>query len=547
MMGMSSRQREGPTSSARVAGRRCRDHWNGRGGFTLIELLAVMAIIGIILSLVLIAGMEAANRANERATQTLITKLDGGLSDRLEALLQTRPDYNNTHLALANIYYSGTNAPITSITRAQVIAWYDYIKAEVPDVFVLQSDKNYPLNFTGVAVPGTDNSGSLGTYANYVLPLGNTLVGSPSGIGDGNQTSPYLGFAGTGIFGASYTAAAGIYKNISAGGITYQPIGYDGVDNNGNGLVDEISEGIPLAANQTLFLNALPATHKHNTARSEMLYALLVEGRGPLGSVFSADDFTTKEVQDTDGDGLPEFVDAWGQPLQFFRWPLLYHSDIQRGQVVTNTGGTLWTLGQPYASIYETREQDLLDPNQQLMAPAWWFASFNGAAPGGFTGVSQALGVSHGVLAFETYFHRLSEPDPYAKSNFALYWDRSSNPGYGSRRAFYSKFLILSGGPDLAPGVFLYSDLTLAKNSAADAAVAVQALIANENNAMPFALDVADFTKSATLSNVTIPVNTTNPSSDDPTNPNSYDLQQAAQDDISNQNLSAVGGIGGSG
>ncbi len=52
-----------------------------------------------------------------------------------------------------------------------------------------------------------------------------------------------------------------------------------------------------------------------------MLYALLVEGRGPLGSVFSRDDFTDREVQDTDGDGLPEFVDAWGQPLQFFRWP----------------------------------------------------------------------------------------------------------------------------------------------------------------------------------------------------------------------------------
>ena len=29
----------------------------------------VMAIIGIILSLVLVAGMDAANRANERATQ----------------------------------------------------------------------------------------------------------------------------------------------------------------------------------------------------------------------------------------------------------------------------------------------------------------------------------------------------------------------------------------------------------------------------------------------------------------------------------------------
>ena len=66
---------------------------------------------------------------------------------------------------------------------------------------------------------------------------------------------------------------------------------------------------------------ACKTNHTHVTARSEMLYAILVEGRGPWGSVFSRDEFTDREVQDTDGDGLPEFVDAWGQPLQFFRWP----------------------------------------------------------------------------------------------------------------------------------------------------------------------------------------------------------------------------------
>ena len=80
-----------------------------------------------------------------------------------------------------------------------------------------------------------------------------------------------------------------------------------------------------------------------------MLYAILVEGVGPLGSVFSRDDFTDKEVKDTDGDGLPEFVDAWGQPLQFFRWPLLYHSDIQRGQAIDlgPDARQSWTLLRP--------------------------------------------------------------------------------------------------------------------------------------------------------------------------------------------------------
>ena len=110
------------------------------------------------------------------------------------------------------------------------------------------------------------------------------------------------------------------------------PAGYDGVDNDQDGLIDDYLEGVPSGGtNSGLVLGNL-GRHVHKTARSEMLYAILVEGRGPLGSVFSRDDFTDKEVQDTDGDGLPEFVDAWGQPLQFYRWPVLFHSDLQRGQ-----------------------------------------------------------------------------------------------------------------------------------------------------------------------------------------------------------------------
>ena len=123
--------------------------------------------------------------------------------------------------------------------------------------------------------------------------------------------------------------------------------------------------------------------HQHNTARSETLYAILVGGVGPLGSVFSPDDFSDREVKDTDGDGLPEFVDAWGQPLQFFRWPLLYHTDTQRGQVIdywdyTQTppvASAIELFNPPYRSVFEAREQDPLDPNQQLMAPAWWSSS----------------------------------------------------------------------------------------------------------------------------------------------------------------------------
>jgi hypothetical protein len=150
---------------------------------------------------------------------------------------------------------------------------------------------------------------------------------------------------------------------------------------------------------------------------------------------------------------------------------------------------------------------------------------------------------SGAVLSFEYFFHRLTEPYPVAASPPYEYWDRSSG---GFRRAYYSKFLILSGGPDETPGVFLYSDAALAK-----AASPATALIANENNAMPFSvgsragMDVVDFTVTATIASGSTAVSY-NPSND-PTQPSSSDLIQAAEDDISNQNLVSTGGIGGSG
>lgn len=54
---------------------------------------------------------------------------------------------------------------------------------------------------------------------------------------------------------------------------------------------------------------------------SECLYEALtsnpVYGIPPVAS----DAFSTNEVRDTDGDTRLEFVDAWGNPLRFYRWP----------------------------------------------------------------------------------------------------------------------------------------------------------------------------------------------------------------------------------
>jgi len=39
--------------------------------------------------------------------------------------------------------------------------------------------------------------------------------------------------------------------------------------------------------------------------------------------------FSEKEIGDTDNDGMPEILDAWGRPIYFLRWAPGYISDLQ--------------------------------------------------------------------------------------------------------------------------------------------------------------------------------------------------------------------------
>ncbi|AGA28410.1 type II secretion system protein [Singulisphaera acidiphila] len=415
-------------------------------GFTLIELLIVMVIIGILIAFIIKASMGGVRRAEEKATIALIAKLEQAMTDRVDALTTYQADPTPFHYALGAMYNSGAPVdPVTgfrsiaSVQRAQAIAQFDYLRAQLPDVFAVQNDSpdgttsgQYPFNFAG---------------ASATVP-----IGSDNGV---NGTI-------AGAYGAAFEIAGGIYKQLG-----YHPKGYDGSDNDGDGAIDDAKEGIGnlSAAEQAVVLQRLKK-HTHKTARSEMLYAILVEGGGVYGSAFDKDDFTSKEVQDTDGDGLMEFVDAWGEPLQFYRWPILYRSDSQKGYPdtakLTQDAGVTGTHPGPYTAVssgsfavsYESREQNPIDPNQTLLAPAWWGSGFNDAVP-------TVIGTNNGTISGQAMkFMSFFGPclvDPTALNAGAAsqtFWDRSTSTdtGYYQRRAFYSRFLILSGGPDKIPG-----------------------------------------------------------------------------------------------
>jgi len=70
--------------------------------------------------------------------------------------------------------------------------------------------------------------------------------------------------------------------------------------------------------------DAIPApggSHQAVTESAEALYWALTRGETFGEDSLDTDFFNSNEVRDTDNDGLLEFVDAWGNPLRYYRWP----------------------------------------------------------------------------------------------------------------------------------------------------------------------------------------------------------------------------------
>lgn len=66
--------------------------------------------------------------------------------------------------------------------------------------------------------------------------------------------------------------------------------------------------------------NYQSANHKERTESAAILYHLLVGSTGE-NTDSESPTFSSAEIKDTDGDGLLEIVDGWGEPLRFYRWP----------------------------------------------------------------------------------------------------------------------------------------------------------------------------------------------------------------------------------
>lgn len=99
---------------------------------------------------------------------------------------------------------------------------------------------------------------------------------------------------------------------------------------------------------------------------SEYLYFILTQhdafGVAPVGE----DAFSASEVADTDGDGLKEFVDGWGRPLRFYRWPTRLFRPFGFG-IRRDVAGAFFS-GLPRVPTTSSNEKDPLevDPDDSL-------------------------------------------------------------------------------------------------------------------------------------------------------------------------------------
>jgi prepilin-type N-terminal cleavage/methylation domain-containing protein len=60
---------------------------------------------------------------------------------------------------------------------------------------------------------------------------------------------------------------------------------------------------------------------------AECLY--LIVSSGLSDDTFAGEHINPSDIGDADGDGMPEFHDAWGNPIRFLRWAPAFYSDMQ--------------------------------------------------------------------------------------------------------------------------------------------------------------------------------------------------------------------------
>jgi competence protein ComGC len=269
---------------------------------TLIELLIVIAIIALIAAVSIGSLMLIPEHARARGTEALIAKINSKLVQRLD-------QFNARRTSIQSLTSCDLVLANQEPNLAHLIAMVRTMRQEFPESF----DRTRDLvdnDFDG----STDEADEI--IAGDWSPVDTNGTGSPE------------------------QSAAELPSRAVAHLAHMQRVYNDNT----------------LRPSQSSFQSA----HRPETASAECLF-MIVTANGS-----DTEEFVPGETADTDEDGLPEFVDKWGNPIQFFLWPTHYRSPRQKpgsetnpddpNQLLTEAAGSSWWTAQ---SAFRSRFEQL--------------------------------------------------------------------------------------------------------------------------------------------------------------------------------------------
>lgn len=179
---------------------------------------------------------------------------------------------------------------------------------------------------------------------------------------------------------------------------------------------------------------------------AECLYMIMTIGTEDSST--STEHFTARDVGDVDSDGMKEFIDAWGQPIEFLRWAPGFSSPMQPVYSYDYPGGP----NTPGSIFHNTQPRD---PNNGNRVVSHWKIQFeNYTNTNATVNTTKTLGTRLVIIDQDDPFNPMRVGP--VRENSTSSWARATRwrPGDpGPEHGYILIPLIYSCGPDRVSGL----------------------------------------------------------------------------------------------